>query len=279
MYGHHDVLNWNDSAAEEAFQKAKKHYWALINGVPSDIAPPDPDSYVDQIDWNPNIDPELIKEVDHAYFAPPEDAERSSLKSKRPSPSACGESPWDCDDAVLNGDLESKKQKWSQWDKNVDDSGNGENSENPWEFSGSRANGGLAENAWKGCGWNQVSNDDSRSREQGKGSNPWLKGSRGDVMPKDRGWGNASDNFWNKQQSNNECHIDRGWKNCGANEWKQKQWENPNFPSNSQVGKNYGGWSSQKREGSFGYTSSGYKGSQFQRDDRQRVHYWRRGNT
>ncbi|KAJ0083879.1 hypothetical protein Patl1_29510 [Pistacia atlantica] len=46
------ILEWNDSAAEEAFRKAKLRYWSEINGEPCQIPLPNPDMYIDKIDWN-----------------------------------------------------------------------------------------------------------------------------------------------------------------------------------------------------------------------------------
>ncbi|XP_052173961.1 uncharacterized protein LOC127789187 [Diospyros lotus] len=59
-----DVLNWNDTAGEEAFHDAKERYWAKINGLPCDIPLPDPDMYIDKIDWNAPIDPELMLDLE-----------------------------------------------------------------------------------------------------------------------------------------------------------------------------------------------------------------------
>ncbi|KAK9274445.1 hypothetical protein L1049_021692 [Liquidambar formosana] len=56
-----DVVEWNDSASEEAFRNAKGRFWAKINGLPCSTSPPDPDIYIDNnIDWNSHIDPELF---------------------------------------------------------------------------------------------------------------------------------------------------------------------------------------------------------------------------
>lgn len=46
------VLNWNDSAGEEAFHLAKKRYWAKYTGRPCHFPPPDPDIYIDTIDFD-----------------------------------------------------------------------------------------------------------------------------------------------------------------------------------------------------------------------------------
>lgn len=55
-----NVLNWNDSAGRDAFSDAKRRFWAEINGLPCDISLPDPDLYIDSIDWDSRIDPEQL---------------------------------------------------------------------------------------------------------------------------------------------------------------------------------------------------------------------------
>ncbi|KAM0947871.1 hypothetical protein DsansV1_C07g0072241 [Dioscorea sansibarensis] len=62
------VAKWDDSAGEEAFQKAKARYWAEINGLPCDIPLPDPDAYIDVIDYDTVIDPLLVEDL---YKLPP----------------------------------------------------------------------------------------------------------------------------------------------------------------------------------------------------------------
>ncbi|KAH7667211.1 hypothetical protein IHE45_12G044800 [Dioscorea alata] len=62
------VAKWDDSAGEEAFQKAKTRYWAEINGLPCDIPLPDPDAYIDVIDYDSVIDPLLVEDL---YKLPP----------------------------------------------------------------------------------------------------------------------------------------------------------------------------------------------------------------
>ncbi|KAF8395773.1 hypothetical protein HHK36_019724 [Tetracentron sinense] len=64
MSYHEKVVQWNDSASEEAFHNAKKRFWAAINGLPCGISLPDPDIYIDEIDWNSNIEPELLLDSD-----------------------------------------------------------------------------------------------------------------------------------------------------------------------------------------------------------------------
>ena len=48
----HKVMCWNDSAGEEAFNAAKRRYWAKIKGLPCKIRLPSPDKYIDQVKWS-----------------------------------------------------------------------------------------------------------------------------------------------------------------------------------------------------------------------------------
>ncbi|XP_061364503.1 uncharacterized protein LOC133307945 isoform X2 [Gastrolobium bilobum] len=64
IYLYDNVMNWDDSAVKEAFDNAKKRFWAKINGLPCDISLPDPDIYIDDIDWNSSVDPELILDLE-----------------------------------------------------------------------------------------------------------------------------------------------------------------------------------------------------------------------
>ncbi|PIN21033.1 hypothetical protein CDL12_06274 [Handroanthus impetiginosus] len=59
-----NVIKWNDSAGKDAFFDAKKRFWAEINGLPCDVSLPDPDLYVDKVDWDSQIDPELLSDLE-----------------------------------------------------------------------------------------------------------------------------------------------------------------------------------------------------------------------
>ncbi|KAL2923454.1 Glutamate receptor ionotropic kainate 3 [Bienertia sinuspersici] len=66
-YMHQDekVMQWNDSAVEEAFWNAKKRFWAKTLGQPCDVKLPDPDIFIDKIDWDSNVDPMLMLDLDN----------------------------------------------------------------------------------------------------------------------------------------------------------------------------------------------------------------------
>ncbi|CAN8237332.1 unnamed protein product [Cochlearia groenlandica] len=64
MYLYDRVVQWDDSAGEDAFKIAKSRFWAEINGFPCDLPLPDPDVYIDDIDWDAEVDAELILDLE-----------------------------------------------------------------------------------------------------------------------------------------------------------------------------------------------------------------------
>jgi hypothetical protein len=64
MYMHPNVVNWADSAVKEAFDNAKNRFWAEFNGFPCNIPLPDPNIYIDDVDWDATVDPELYLDID-----------------------------------------------------------------------------------------------------------------------------------------------------------------------------------------------------------------------
>lgn len=64
MYLHDNVIKWDDSAVKEAFDNAKNRFWAEINGFPFDIPLPDPNMYLDDVDWDASVDPELFLDLE-----------------------------------------------------------------------------------------------------------------------------------------------------------------------------------------------------------------------
>ncbi|MED6213472.1 hypothetical protein PIB30_093760 [Stylosanthes scabra] len=228
---HGNVFNWNDSAAEEAFQNAKNHYWARMNSLTSDISLPDPDMYIDQIDWNPYIDPELIKEVDSTYFPVPGDEKENSNKTKRTKISVDDENPWDCAGGTSPSRAFENRVQDSQGDHDVSDS----ETENPWEKSIPQENGRLNDNAWGGgcvnsSSWNETRDPSAHSGVWKPGYTAWGNDYKGSLSQKDKGWGNARDNSWCQQQ--NATSGSTAWGNVRDSSWCQQKSNNSVGSSN-----------------------------------------------
>lgn len=216
-----NVLKWNDSAGEEAFINAKNRFWAHINGLPCQIPSPDPDIYNDKIDWNANVDPQLILDLESEPIAPENqekaepvvimgglfsdnlyspsgwgDAEDDMKKTGFPSENK--ENPWESDSAHVNESVRQKSQ--NGWGDVCNDS---------WCAN---QDTGVAKNSGWEDGWNQWENKNHESNNSKYGTNsgvwqPWDHGNqentggcmsryktsrfRGDDKPTNREWRNG----------------------------------------------------------------------------------------
>lgn len=71
---HSNVYKWKDSAGRDTFFNAKEHFRAMVNAAPCDAPIPDPDIYIDNVDWNSKIDPRLMSDLDKEYFDDADDS-------------------------------------------------------------------------------------------------------------------------------------------------------------------------------------------------------------
>ncbi|CAN4080643.1 unnamed protein product [Withania somnifera] len=206
MYCYDNVVKWDDSAGEEALNDAKRRYWAEISGLPPRSPPPNPDVYIDKIDWDSTIDPELILDLDREYFNPNE--VQNTVKSENNLVSTCtliwdnkdaenGENPWG------NGNVQGSKAydiDENPWESsNMQGSKAYDNDENPWESSnmqGSKAYD-IDENPWE-------SSNMQGSKTGDIDENPWesatVKGSK------------AFQNFYWNEWDNPVNIIDNPWE-------------------------------------------------------------------
>lgn len=67
------IVNWDDTAGKEAFDNAKARYWAEMNGLQCNLSLPDPDMYIDDVDWEARLDPELYEDLESEAKAPIEE--------------------------------------------------------------------------------------------------------------------------------------------------------------------------------------------------------------
>lgn len=68
-----NVVDWDDSGGKEAFDNAKSRFYAKINGLPCQISIPGPDLFIDEVNWNAEIDPQLVLELElEKNHLPPE---------------------------------------------------------------------------------------------------------------------------------------------------------------------------------------------------------------
>ncbi|KAK4356499.1 hypothetical protein RND71_025470 [Anisodus tanguticus] len=84
------VLNWSDLAAEEAFQHAKNKFYVEFHNFPFvETFKPNPDLYIDEIDWNSDIDPKLLEELELALMKPEEEEDQDLIPIEEIIPTGC----------------------------------------------------------------------------------------------------------------------------------------------------------------------------------------------
>ncbi|CAK8543174.1 unnamed protein product [Lathyrus sativus] len=107
LESHSNVMKWEDSAVKQAFYDAKFRFCAEINGYRWDDIPLlDPDMYIDEVDWDACVDPELYLDLER------EEEARHILMEKRQQESEIVDNPFD------HG-WEIKPTGWGEEDENV----------------------------------------------------------------------------------------------------------------------------------------------------------------
>ncbi|XP_062115612.1 uncharacterized protein LOC133829821 [Humulus lupulus] len=304
-----NVVNWDDSAVEEAFHNAKKRFWAHINGFSCDIPLPDPDSFIDEIDWNPVIDSELMNELDRAYFAPDDERQGNENLCKKDKNSRSSTSapdgnvnPWECYNAETSGITVSKEDGWNKWNNNASVPMNIDSNENSWQSNITQGERDTKDNVWGGQAKKSCEQDLMGSQSWDKShstktnwdgnENPWDPGNLVSANSrKDEGWGSWN-KAWglNKHESNKIENVDdpwvcsssqHQWQDIGREARGRKHW-NPYSTQNRGFGiRRNGGnrevWNedSQNRGGSY-HNTSGYINSRFRGDETQTS--WRGNN-
>lgn len=245
MYSN-NVLNWDDSAGKEAFNNAKNRFWAEINGFPCNISLPDPDIYIDEINWDPDIDPELIKNLESVFFDPNDEEnkrrfEHGNKKSRNltavASKSCNGNSeiidnPWESNNCVQGRDnLKDEAQDRNRWG-NSNNNLNTYQDGNPWERSFTQSDEDVNAEVH---GWNQWENKDNNSMNLNCDYNPWeLNLNKCNEAVKSNAWGKSRG--WDQWVN----HVDQfsNWAN-NASSWKpSEKW--------GDIGTNSGCWNPQK---------------------------------
>ncbi|PIN10482.1 hypothetical protein CDL12_16933 [Handroanthus impetiginosus] len=164
MHLYDNIINWNDSAGEEAFRNAKKRYWAEIHGISCDISLPDPDLYIDKINWDSEIDPGSLPDPESIPVNPNVDEDHdpvvifgdSLMPTQEFSPTGWGDDEENLEvqnnHSLVNYD-DTGEQNWGN--NAVDSAWPGYSNNNTWQFNdGSGPTGSVS---WGG-GWNYANN-------------------------------------------------------------------------------------------------------------------------
>ncbi|KAL4587462.1 hypothetical protein LXL04_000333 [Taraxacum kok-saghyz] len=129
-----NVIKWNDSAGKEAFQTAKNKFYANIHGLPFNNRLPDPDIYIDNIDWDSEVDPTLILDLDSDSVVPDSGSKEEQVVIFGSSfpPSYQSFSPYGWGDS---DDDDKKKDPNTSPEQNINTGGVVDNSNSWWGWS------------------------------------------------------------------------------------------------------------------------------------------------
>uniref|UniRef100_A0A1J3HYI1 Uncharacterized protein n=3 Tax=Noccaea caerulescens TaxID=107243 RepID=A0A1J3HYI1_NOCCA len=238
-----NVITWDDSACEETFHNEKNRFWSEFYGVHCDISLPDPDCFISEVDWDTSVEPELIRDLERAYFAPPNEV-NSGLKRGRRDKSWSGcnlvpieearmlKIPWEGSDNVQKSNgwnitetsTDHPIEKARSWKTKDDDS---------WEKSG-----------WGNDGWERDRSGHQSKKAKGFESvsaeecgNPWeAKLSCREEIAKDTTWGGCSGKGWEDRDWGSG-----GWGN-GEQVRERKEWRDEGYSRGFREPKGYNPW-------------------------------------
>ncbi|EXB93952.1 hypothetical protein L484_015497 [Morus notabilis] len=290
------VVKWNDSAGEEAFNNAKSRYWAKINGLPCDISLPDPDIYIDNIDWDASIDPEPFLDLERESIPSESDESNQGERVVILGHALLMDQSFSC---IGWGDTEEAFQKVTE----AQNAGGSDNWKIPWEqrcdwrnkdIRGDHQGWGYNSNGW-GNGFNRWgSNCDNSGRAYG---DHWATWGANSCNKDGLGWNNSrykASRFrrWGSNCDNSGRAYGDHWATWGANscnkdglDWNNSRYKPSRFRrwgSNcDNSGRAYGdhwatwGANSCNKDGS-GWNNSRYKASRFHCENYQTTdHGWR----
>ncbi|XP_010490875.1 PREDICTED: uncharacterized protein LOC104768566 isoform X2 [Camelina sativa] len=177
MHLYDRVVQWDDSAGEEAFNNAKSRFYAEISGFTCDLYLPDPDVYIDDVDWDAEVDAELILDLERGPDPITVDEEEHVvILDGLVLSGQCGGLGWGTgwgDAEGINEDNVGIGKPENSWDDQKCDGWN----DDSWGIKENTNN-----NSFKTKSWDQKNNNNSfnqNSRDQGRESRGWRK--RGEV--------------------------------------------------------------------------------------------------
>ncbi|XP_010423645.1 PREDICTED: uncharacterized protein LOC104708725 [Camelina sativa] len=210
MHLYDRVVQWDDSAGEEAFNIAKSRFYAEINGFTCDLSLPDPDVYIDDVDWDAEVDAELILDLERGPDLIPDDKEEHVvILDGLVLSGQCGGLGWGTgwgDAEGINEDNVGTGKPENSWDDqkcdgwNDDSWGIKENTES-WDQNNNN------NNSFKIESWGQKNNSNSFKTEY------WDQKNNNNSF-KTESWDQKNINSFN-QNSRDQGRESRGWRKRG----------------------------------------------------------------
>ncbi|KAI3830194.1 hypothetical protein L1987_04328 [Smallanthus sonchifolius] len=150
-----DIIKWNDSAGKEAFEKAKNNFYANMYNLPNDSVLPDADIYIDKVNWDSEVDQNLMRDLDSDSVVPNSKDEQVVIFGSSFPPSYQNFSPygWGDSDDDKKKDVTSPEYNIPQRETG---GGGVDNNDNWWVRN---ENDGCGESRNDYWGWNMYDNN------------------------------------------------------------------------------------------------------------------------
>ncbi|KAK8949961.1 hypothetical protein KSP40_PGU009295 [Platanthera guangdongensis] len=195
-----NVAEWDDSASRDAFENEKKRYLAKINHLPCDLPLPIPYMYVDKVDFDAVIDPEIAADLERSAFNPDNVNKAVSNTPDALAHETVVATGW--------GEAENSSTNWDRYiEKPASRWGDGITRCDPWGSKTNQsfdANGG--DGSWKhGVNWKDQE-DPWKQRES------WKNG----QDRRNSGWSCMNSRYQDDQMG------DKSWKNGNSFEKKAR---------------------------------------------------------
>ncbi|KAK3165714.1 hypothetical protein QOZ80_1AG0036770 [Eleusine coracana subsp. coracana] len=189
------VVEWDDSAALEAFENAKARFCAEYHGQPCDIPLPDPNLYIDMVNPDERLDPELVADLERSRRTAPRkdnaapDGWDSFIFTDKPVPVT----GWDDVETCNAFGLQSSVN----WDNNLEQSikANCKQSSLNWDCHVKQPAQTIVQQS--SANWDMPVEQQDQKNSWGEQTNPcianWsMKDDSQDAWNHDNGWGSTA---------------------------------------------------------------------------------------
>ncbi|KAL8225419.1 hypothetical protein R6Q57_017976 [Mikania cordata] len=204
-----NIMKWNDFAGEEAFYIAKDRFYAEFHGLPYDVDLHNPDLYIDKIDWNAQMDYNLMQDLDSETVAHDDSSHHDPVvifEDVLPDPykdySPYG---WGISDDM------KKDQSGINWDDYID------NGRIIWDNCD--VGGG---NDWSG--WNE---DDNKAGDQGWNTNTYDNNNNYYYVNNKRYM--SSHKAWRLHGNNSQRRNNRNWRKATGQNYQSQHGHGSTF--------------------------------------------------
>ncbi|KAI7749725.1 hypothetical protein M8C21_010893 [Ambrosia artemisiifolia] len=200
-----NIIKWNDSAGKEAFEKAKNNFYAAMHNLPSNSGSLDADIYIDNINWDSEVDENLMLDLDSDRVVPDSNSkdEHVVIFGSSFPPSYQSFSPYGWGDSDDDKKKDIKSPDYNLHQRKIEGGGFDEN--DSWRVSNENDGRGDSRNDY--WGWNMYDDNncfyDDVKNEPKEGSGRYMSRYKTSRFRKDN---DRARNNGNGRKSSSQAH-------------------------------------------------------------------------